>query len=236
VIEGDLSDADSLRPAFSGVDTLFLVSPNPELETQAVEVARAADVRTIVKSSALASGAEPPAGHRAVEVAIERAGVEWTFIRPSAFMQTLAAYLPMLVGPDGTFAVPAADGRTGWVDTRDIAAVACAALTEPGHDKQAYAVTGPEALSMSEVASRLSKAVGREIRYRPVSEEEARETLRASALPSGMDEFLVAHYRAVARGELDLVTDVVERVGHVDPRPLAALFEEHADDLAQPRP
>lgn len=62
--------------------------------------------------------------------------------------------------------VPAGNGKTSFIDVRDIAVVAAKALTEPGHENKAYALTGNEALTYTEIAAILSEVVGRKIVYK----------------------------------------------------------------------
>jgi len=134
LVRGDLVDPASLEAALDGTQTLFLLNGNPDLELAAVKAAARGGVRRIVKQSALAAGLEPPAFHRRVEEVLERSDLGWTHLRPTAFMQTLFAYLPQLVESDGAFRLPAGDGRISWVDAQDIAAVAFRALTQSGHE------------------------------------------------------------------------------------------------------
>lgn len=229
LVQGDFARPASLTSALKDVETLFLISPNSTLEPPVVAAAKDAGVGRFVKSSALGGGTDPPPGHGAVEQLIESSGVAWTFIRPSSFMQTLASYLPQLIGADGKFSLPSREGRTGWVDVRDIAAVAARVLIETGHEGQAYAVTGPEALSMGDVAATVSDITGRPVEFVPVSPADALVAMESSQLPPGMGEFLVNHYQAVAAGGFDLVTDVVADVGGVEPRTFQAFVEENAD-------
>jgi hypothetical protein len=106
----DLADPATVGTAVTGADTLFLVSSDPALEPGVVDAAVAAGVGRIVKSSAIGFGADPPAGHAAAEQRITDSGARWTVLRPSAFLQTLAGYLPVIAGADGTLELPAGAG------------------------------------------------------------------------------------------------------------------------------
>ena len=228
LVRGDLAEPATLEAALAGIDAVFLLNGDPELEKDAVEAAASAGVRRVVKQSALAEGLRPPPFHRRVEEELERSGLGWTHVRPNAFMQTLLGYLPSLVGADGTFRLPAGDGRVGWVDARDIAAVAFRALTEDGHEGKAYAVTGPEALTMGDVAQRLSAASGRPLRYEDVPPRSARERLVGSGLPGPFADFLTGFYGLVREGAHATVTDDVERVTGRRPRRFGDFARENA--------
>ncbi len=141
-------------------------------------------------------------------------------------MQTLAGYLPRLIKADGTFVLPAGDGRTAWVDTRDIASVAATVLTQHGHDGAIYPVTGPEALSMRDLAGILSTVLGRPITYQDASPEQARRSMQQQNL-QGMADFLTEHYQAVKRGGFEQVSDTVKRVGGSEARTFATFATEN---------
>lgn len=228
LVQGDLADPSSLARALEDIDTVFLLSNNPSLEMSVVDEAIKRQVRRLVKSSAVGFKDQPPAGHGAVEEAIRRSGLTFTVLRPNAFMQTLAVYLPKLIGEDNTFALPAGEGSTAWVDTRDIAATAAALLQQHGHDNKVYEVTGPEALSMGDVAEILTEVTGTPTRYRAVPPEEAQRELRACGMEQ-MAGFLVEHYGAVERGGFKRVSDTVESVTGAQPRNFTAFATEHRE-------
>jgi uncharacterized protein YbjT (DUF2867 family) len=230
--EGDFAEPATLDAALGGVERMFLLSGNSELETGAVEAAVRAGVGRVVKQSALGVGLAPPPFHRRIEEALERSGLGFTHLRPTAFMQTLAAYLPALIDAGGTFRLPAGAGRVAWVDTRDISAVAFRALTEDGHEGETYPITGPETLSMAEVAEKLSVATGRPIRYEDVPPDAARELMVQNGLPPSFAEFLVAFYGLVNEGATDFVTETIPRVTGAPGRTFGAFAEEHASSFA----
>ena len=229
---GDFAEPAALEEALGGVERMFLLSGNSELETDAVGAAVRAGLGSVVKQSALAVGLDPPPFHRRIEEALERSGLGFTHLRPTAFMQTLAGYLPALIDAEGVFRLPAGAGRVAWVDTRDISAVAFHALTEDGHEGKAYPITGPEPLSMAELAEKLSVATGRRIRYEDVPPDTAHELMVEKGLPAPFADFLVAFYGLVRDGATDFVTQTVPEVTGAPGRTFAAFSEEHASALA----
>jgi len=230
--EGDFAEPATLDAALGGIDRMFLLSGNSELELAAVEAAVRAGLGRVVKQSALAVGLDPPPFHLRIEEALERSGLGFAHLRPTAFMQTLAGYLPALIDADGVFRLPAGGGRVAWVDTRDISAVAFRALTEDGHDGKAYPITGPETLSMAEVAEKLSVATGRRIRYEDVPPDTAHELMVERGLPAPFADFLVAFYGLVRDGATDFVTETVSEVTGAPGRTFGAFAEEHASAFA----
>ena len=155
LVEGDLARPDTLARAFDGVDRLFLLTAPAEemvaLQHNAIEAARAAGVRHVVKLSAVGAGPGDPVPvrvarwHAEIEGALRASGMAWTMIRPHGFMQNTFAFAPS-VAAEGRFYAPDT-GRYPVVDARDVAAVAAAALTGGAHEGAEYEVTGPERLS-----------------------------------------------------------------------------------------
>lgn len=191
-VEFDWSRPETLRAAVQGVDKVFLLTPfspdQVELAQRLIDEAKAAGVKHIVKLSAFGCEYEPGIQlgrwHRAIEKAIEAAGVPYTFVRPNNFMENLVNYYPP--APDGNIYLPFGQGAVSWVDGRDVAAVAVAALLGSGHEGKAYPVSGSEALSMEQVAQILSEATGRTIRFVDVPEEAARGAMLGMQMPEWM--------------------------------------------------
>ena len=225
---GDFAEPATLDAALGGADRMFLLSGNLELENDAIGAAVRAGVGSVVKQSALAVGLDPPPFHRRMEEKLESSGLGFTHLRPTAFMQTLAGYLPALIDAEGVFRLPAGGGRVAWVDTRDIAAVAFRALTEGGHEGKAYPITGPGALSMAEVAEIFSVATGRRIRYEDVPAAKAHELMVENGLPAPFADFLVAFYGLVCDGSTDFVTKTVPEATGAPGRTFADFAEEYA--------
>jgi NAD(P)H dehydrogenase (quinone) len=208
---------EEMRAALDGVDTLFLV-PAEESEDRvdqhctAVDAAVAAGVERIVYLSFVAATPDSTftlgRHHWATEEHVRAAGVPFTFLRMNLYLD----FLPRMVSPAGVIAGPAGDGRAAWVARDDVAAVAAVVLTTDGHDGQAYDVTGGEALSMAEAAAQLSERLGRPIAYKDETLEEAWASRAAYGAPDWQLEAWITTYTAIAAGELERVSDTVERL------------------------
>src|SRR5262245_55260901 len=200
-IEAVLLDYDrreTLRAAFKGCDALFLLGPTAvnqtRLEQNAVEAAKEAGVRRIVKLSVLGADEEGFAFariHRAVEKAIESSGLAWTFLRPNGFMQNVVTYLGATIRDAGAFHTASGDAKISHVDVRDIAAVAVKALTGTGHERKAYTLTGPEALTYDDLAGDLTRALGRPIRHVRILPAEMRAGIVAAGTPEPIADQLI---------------------------------------------
>jgi uncharacterized protein YbjT (DUF2867 family) len=125
-------------------------------------------------------------------------------------------FLPMLPGEDGVIRGPAGDGRVAAVAQDDIADVAVAVLApSKAHEGVTYNLTGPQALTLHEVAAALSEATGTTITYHPETLDEAYASRARYGAPDWQVDAWVSTYTAIAAGELAGISHDVDRVsGH----------------------
>ena len=171
-IRGDMSRPDTLAAAFAGVDRCYLLTPLAQDETEmglnALDAARAAGVERIVFQSVSHADDYPMIPHFASKVRIldriRESGVPWAAIFPSSFYQNDVALRDLILGP-GIYPNPIGSGGINRVDVRDIAAVAAAALLEPGFESREIPAVGPDTWTGDSIAAVYSGLLGREIRY-----------------------------------------------------------------------
>jgi uncharacterized protein YbjT (DUF2867 family) len=233
-VDFEYDKPEQVKKAVEGVDKLFLVTPfvqnQVELATGLIDAAKAAGVRHIVKLSALGADFEPGIQlgrwHRAVEKAIEASGIAWTFLRPNNFMENFLNYYP----PDasGNIYLPWGQGACSWVAGSDVAAVAAAALTGKGHEGKAYEPSGPEALTIAQVASVLSEVIGRKITYVDVPEEAARKAMLDMGMPVWMVDAMMELHGIDKAGYATKVTGDVQRVTGRAPTGFALFAQQNA--------
>jgi NAD(P)H dehydrogenase (quinone) len=217
---GSYDDGEGLRRAFDGTRTLFMVSASEapdrvRLHANVVEAAVAAGVERVVYTSFF--GAAPDCtftfgrDHWHAEEHIRASGLGYTFLRDNLYID----FVPLMVGADGVIRGPAGDGRVAAVARDDIADVAVAALLGDGHEGRSYDMTGPEALTLAEVAEELSRATGRTIRYQAETLEEAYASRASYGAPGWEVDGWVTTYVAIANGDLQEVSgDVAAVAGH----------------------
>jgi uncharacterized protein YbjT (DUF2867 family) len=228
----DYNKPEALSPACRGVDSIFMVSPfTPDGVAQSLALliaAREAGVKHVVKLSVTRSLADITVGqwHAAIDDALKKSGMAWTILLPGGFMQNFVE--TTAPQPDGGMYLPVGNAKGAFIDTRDIAAIAAKALTEPGHEGKEYTLTGPEDLSYTEVASIISEASGRHIRFVDVPEAAAREAMLGAHMPEWLvDVILELHAWSKAGSGGEITTTVQEVLG----RP-AHTFREFARDYA----
>ena len=162
------------------------------------------------------------------ESIVQTSGLEWTIVRASWFHQNFSegAFAEMVLA--GQIHLPAGDASEPFVDADDIADVAVASLTEPGHEGKVYELSGPRLLSFADVASEISRAVGRTIEYRPISLESFISELRASGAPPEVVWTMDYLFTKLLDGRNAVLTDGVERALGRPPRD----FSDFALDVA----
>lgn len=229
-------DHDLARSALAGVDTLFMVSGAEAVDRLAqhrafVDAAAASGVQHIVYTSFFAASPDCTftlaRDHWATEEHIRASGLGFTFLRDNFYLELMAD----LVGEDGVIRGPAGEGRVSAVARADIARCAVAALLEPtAHAGSTYDLTGPEALTFTEIAAILSTHTGRPVTFHDETLEEAYASrLRWPAEPWEYDAW-VSTYTAVARGELAPVSGDVRLLTGREPVSLETLLTDPTAD------
>jgi uncharacterized protein YbjT (DUF2867 family) len=232
-------DAEAMRRALDGVASLLLVSASEDrervkLHTTAVDAAVAAGVERVVYTSFY--GAAPDCtftfgrDHWHTEEALKASGLRYTFLRDNLYID----FAPLLAGADGVIRGPGGDGRAAVVARDDIADAAVAVLLgdggDPGrHDGRSYDMTGPEALTLAEVAGELSRFAGRTVTYQEETLEEAYASRASYGAPDWEVDGWVSTYTAIANGDLEGVSGDLEALAGHPPMRLADFLRDNPD-------
>ncbi|PPG67562.1 NAD(P)-dependent oxidoreductase [Rathayibacter rathayi] len=219
--------------ALEGVRLLVMVSAAENAERLAehlafVASAAAAGVEHVVYTSF--AGAAPNAvftlarDHAATEDAIRRSGMTWTFLRDNLYLD----FLPAMLDEDGMIRGPAGQGRAAVVAREDVARAAAAILRAPEkHRGAAYELTGPEALTLDEVAAALT-AAGRPAVFIDETLDEAYASRRRWNAPDWQLDAWISTYTAIAAGQLEHVSGDVQRLTGRAPLSLAGFLKREA--------
>jgi uncharacterized protein YbjT (DUF2867 family) len=210
----DWTDDATWAPALKGVDAVYIsYYPDvsfPDAAPRVTAFAKAAAAAGVTRLVLLSGRGEPDA--EPAEQGVRDAGVEWTILRCSWFMQNFSEHFlhePVL---EGVIALPAGDVREPFLDVDDLADVAAAALTQSGHAGRIYELTGPRLLTFADVAGELSAATGREVRYLPVTPEEYAAAAAKAGVPAEEIEPLTELFVRVLDGHNAHLSGDVERV------------------------
>lgn len=222
VVRGDFDDPASLDAAVAGAGAVFLLdAPGASIERH--DLALIAAVRAhgggrVVKVSAIGTGEDTAPRTGAWHLPGERAlragdagAAAWTILRPSSFASNTLQWAPS-IRTGQAIANLTGTGAQGVVDPRDVAEVAVAALTGPGHAGRTYTLTGPELLSAPDQVEILRKTLGVPVEIADVPLDVARERMIAAGHDPEFTEGAMRGQRFIAEGGNARLTDDVADV------------------------
>jgi uncharacterized protein YbjT (DUF2867 family) len=189
--------------------------------------ARELGVRRTVLLSARGEDQALPA-----EDALRAAGGAWTVLRCAWFQQNFSEgpLLDQVTGPELVFAAPA-ELREPFLDVRDIADVAVAALRDPAgrYAGRVLDLTGPELLTWGEALAAVAAATGTAKRYVGVPAAAYGDALLGFGVPPEEVGFLIGLFETLLDGRnASLSGDVAEVLG----RPARSFAEFAAESAA----
>jgi uncharacterized protein YbjT (DUF2867 family) len=238
VFTGDLADTQTFAPALRGAGTLLLLNSGPNLAAQdeaAAHAAKSAGVKHLVKLSSYDANQNVGTGvwHAQGEAAIRKSGIAFTFVQPSGFMSN-AAYWAHSIERDGVVRSCTGDGKIPFIHPRDIASVTVEALASDQFRGRSLTITGPEPLSYAQMATKIGAAIGRTIRFEPISEDQVRLRMEQDGDSPADIEAHLSIYRAIREGCLAKPTNVVGQILGRKPITFDQWIEEHASVFAVP--
>lgn len=215
IVEGDMSKASSLGSALEGVDRVLMISSSlmDMVETQSlfIDASKAAGVRHIIKFSGLDARHETtfPFGlmHKQIEDYLENSGLASTHLRPTGFMQEYLREVPSITHA-GAFFLPLGNVPLNPIDLADVGKVGFLLLRDGGYEGARLHMTGPEALTMAEIADRISMSIGKPVKYVTVSRAERRQGLIAHGIPAAFADALDKQVEERLKGELESQVDL----------------------------
>jgi NAD(P)H dehydrogenase (quinone) len=240
VREASFADPAGLTAALQGVDKVLLISTDQmegrrELQTSAVKAAVAAGVKHIAYTSVPHPTDDNPAlvtpSHKATEDAIRSSGVAWTLLRNNLYAEFQIPAAQAALAGGGQLYTNAADGRTAYVSRVDCARAAAAVLAGEGHENVIYDITGPEALSQSEVAAIIGQLTDAEVTAVQLDDQTLHGGMEASGMPEEVVGVLVSFGVATREGFLGTVSTHVKDLTGQDPVALFDVLSAAKDQL-----
>jgi uncharacterized protein YbjT (DUF2867 family) len=236
----DYGDPATFPAAFEGVDRAFVLVPSGylnvlELLTPILQTAAERNVKVVLQT-VLGVDADDNIPYRQAELLLERSGTPYVILRPNWFSDNFHTVWRAGI-QQGVIALPAGDGKSSFIDARDIAASAAGALRSDEFNGRAFNLTGPEALSYSDAAAVLSQVAGRPVTYTPVTDDVFIENIVAAGVPREYAAFLASIFYPVREGWTAQVTGDVQTLTGQAPRSLETYARDHATDfVGSPRP
>jgi uncharacterized protein YbjT (DUF2867 family) len=204
----------------------------PEAHERLYTAAKSSGVQHIVRISAL--GASPSAPiklmqlHGEAERALEESGIGWTHLRPQSFMQNFLGSATTIMR-EGKIYNCTGEGRVPFVDVRDIAASAVTCLTKPGHMGNAYEITGPQAITMRQVAESLTRGLDRTVEYVDLPADTWIAAVTAAGLPEwGARDLAWLHVNVFAKNLAESVTPSVKELTGRESLSIDDFVRDHA--------
>lgn len=231
-VQLDFTHPERFAACLSGVDRLLLVRPPTLANVKRyfvpfIRAAETAGVRHVVFLSVMGVENAGFIPHAKIERALRESRLSWTFLRPGFFNQNLSSTHAADIRRDNRVFVPAGDGATNFVDTRDIAAVAAKVLTETGHEGSAYTLTSDDTLTYEEVARILSQELDREIVYeRPGALRFIMKELRQGT-PLSFALLMTGIYLPTRLGKVSSPTETIRALLGRDPISFRRFVQEH---------
>ncbi|WP_298607816.1 NAD(P)H-binding protein [uncultured Thiothrix sp.] len=220
---------------FDGVSSVYVMVPAgylnvQELLTPIITEAAKRKVKVVLQT-AIGVDADESIPYRQVELALERSGTPYVILRPNWFADNFHTY--WLHGVQtGTIAVPAGEGKSSFIDVRDIAASAAAALTHDQFNGKAFNLTGPQALSYGEAATVLSQSLNRTINYKALDDATFVGGLVGAGVPEDYAKFLAFLFYPVRENWTAGVSAAVKELTGKEPRSLQTYVQDNLAKLA----
>lgn len=230
----DWADAAGWDAALQGVRAVYLSYYPDLLAPEAlgrVEALSRLAVASGVQRLVLLSGRNEPAAQAAEQAVMriaQQAGIDWTVLRCAWFAQNFSESLLLDPVRHGEVVLPAGDIGEPFIDADDIADVAVAALTQPGHAGQLYELTGPRLLTMAEATAEIAHALGRDISYRQLPVDDFLSLMDRQGLPPELAGVLAELFTTVLDGRSAYLCDGVQRALGRAPRDFADFARDTA--------
>lgn len=227
----DYARPETFPAAFEGVDRAYVMLPTgyvnqKELLLPVIQAAAERHVK-VVFQSAFGVDADDSIPYRQVEIALEKSGTPYVILRPNWFSDNFHIFWKAGIA-QGQITLPAADGKSSFIDVRDIAESAAAALTSDRFNNQAFNLTGPEAISYGQAALLLSEVIGKSVTYTSIDDQAFIEMLTSAGVPGDYASFMAAIFYPVREGWAAAVTDHVQMLTGKAPRSLKTYAQDHA--------
>lgn len=233
--EAIIADLDKLISSslFENADAALLITPVGEyfqkISIDLIDAAAKANIKHIVRISIDSEFVNAKAilgqGHAAADEHLKASGIRHTILRPGGFMQNLLAMAPMI--KQGIIVAPTGNGAVPFIDSRDIADCAVALLTDSVNTEGVIDISGPEALTFSDIANKISKLVDYEVKHISPIGEEAKQSFEMAGFTGWMLDAMLDDTANVARGVGSTVRQGVKHLTGNEPRTIEAFLKEH---------
>jgi NAD(P)H dehydrogenase (quinone) len=239
VRHADFNQPDSQAKAFAGVDRLLLISTDALGESglrlkqhkTAVKAAEAAGVSHVIYTSAINPGpGSAIPDHYETEEALAASQLNWTVLRNNLYADLLLVSLGQAVQIGQLFSA-AGDGKIAYISREDCAQAAAAALLSSLNGHRTLNITGPEALSQTDLANIAAQIAGKPVTYVPLELDVLIQNMVAAGLPQPAAELYASIDSATARGQFETVSSDFEKLTGSKPTAVAEFLAANQEAL-----
>jgi uncharacterized protein YbjT (DUF2867 family) len=234
IVAGAFDDEAILAKAFDGVDVAFLAlgsSPDQvRLEKAIIDGAVQAELAHLVKLSSIATSHDSALFvgrlHAEIQDHLVVSGLSYTLLCPASFVNNLL-YAAKSVAAENSWSGAASTGRVAYIDIRDLSEAAALVLRDPALHGKTYDLSGPDAYTFPEIAELLSRILGHEVTYVPVSPDDRHSALLGNGVSQWFAELLLSLETSAEAGQIGTVTITLkELLGH-EPRTVEEFLIEN---------
>ncbi|AYV69451.1 NAD(P)-dependent oxidoreductase [Niallia circulans] len=219
VRHGDFDQPETLAAAFKGIDRLLIISADGDTETRirqhnnAVNAAKNAGVSFIAYTSI--ANAQKSTNflaevHKATEIAIQKTGIPYSFLRNNWYLENELSTIQGVQG-GAPWVTSAGSGKVGWALQQDYAEAAAEVLASEGHENTIYELSG-KPLSQEEIAAAVSQVIGKEVPVQHVDDSKYAEIMTQAGIPDFVVPMLVAIQKDIREGTLDIESNDFEKL------------------------
>lgn len=233
-VQINLVTGAGIKDAFEGVDRAFFLSPpgysdQYQMLAPLIQEAKRRALKKVVLMTAMGANAVETSPFRRAELELEKSGLSFNIIRPNWFYQNFNTFWVQGIREQKKILLPAGKAKVGFIDARDISAVAAKLLTTDQNTNKAFDLTGPESVDHNQVASALSKVTGHNIVYEEITPAALQTTLLSVGLPHDYVEFLLVILGFLREGYSAAINDNVKTLLGREPIGL----QQYANDYKQ---
>ena len=212
VIEGDLTQPETLRTALKEVDGIHLISFGDENYTPLSTGKSIVDmaVKAGVKRATVLWNGE--GNESSIEREIKNSGLEWTILQPQEYMANALGWAQSIIETNEV-KEPFGDRPTAAIHEGDVGAVIANILMYGGHAQKTYTLTGPAVLTPKSQVLEIGKAMSREIKFTELDEKQTRERWKAWGLPKETMDYLYEWYGNTPPEGYTVTTAVEDIIG-----------------------
>lgn len=230
----DFMDEESMKYSLEEIDQVLLVRPPAISQVEKyilpfIKMIKQSSVEQVVFLSLQGVEKNPIVPHHKIEKYIKAEKIPYTFLRPSFFMQNLSTTHRLEIKKNNEIYIPAGNGRTNFIDVRDIGEVAALVLTESGHLNKGYELTGQRGYSYEEIANILSVILKRRITYKNPSILKFFLRKRKEGMATAKIIVMIGLYTVSKLGKANHKTDTLKRLLRREPRDFRTFAQDYKD-------